>query len=124
MNRQANSLSGRVGKLERLQRPEVSSFYLVLGRDEADIANKVRKAKERGEINRGDKFDTRIWPHPTPPPEPRWTKLHETTAEELETIIGGKERNPKAVESGQTGFERFSDADLSNLYAAQLRTVN
>lgn len=60
MNRHLNSLAGRVVKLERLKRQTGSSFFMIWGRDEADLANQLRKAKESGALKHGDKFDGRI----------------------------------------------------------------
>src|ERR1700726_1335631 len=53
--------SGRVVKLERLRRPKGARFFMIWGRDEADLARKLAKAKAEGDLLPGDRFDTRIW---------------------------------------------------------------
>jgi len=122
MNRQANSLAGRVGKLERLQRPEVSSFYLIWGRDAADLANKLHDAKERGVVKRGDKFDARVWTRPDPPPAPRWTVANEMSVDELTIVVGREERDPDAWR--HLSVSGLSNAQLSNIYAEHLPVID
>lgn len=122
MNRQVNSLSGRVGRLERLQRPEVSSFYLIWGRDEADLAIKLDDAKTRGILKRGDKFDARVWTRPDLPPAPRWTRANEMSVDELTIVVAREDRDPNAWRD--SSVSRLSSAELSDIYAQHLPLVD
>lgn len=122
MNRQVNSLTARVGKLERLQRPEVSSFYLIWGRNEADLAKKLDDAKTRGVIKRGDRFDARVWTRPDPPPAPRWTVANEMTVDELTIVVGREDRDPDGWR--HPSVSGLSSAQLSNIYAEHLPVID
>lgn len=115
MSRNLNSLAGRVVKLERLKRPTGSGFFMIWGRDGTELANKLREARERGDLSLGDKFDTRIWILPTPPPSPRWTRLDEVSREELVIIAGGEDLERQYLHSSIAC--QWSDADLCDFYS-------
>jgi hypothetical protein len=51
---------------------------MIWGRDDADLASKLNNAKAEGDLQPGDKFDTRIWPYSSEPPPPRWISLDES----------------------------------------------
>src|SRR6202035_5212544 len=77
MNWRPNNLKGRVVKLERLRRPKGDRFFMIWGRDKADLERKLAKAKAEGDLLPGDRFDTRIWTNSSAPSPPRWTRLDE-----------------------------------------------
>jgi hypothetical protein len=119
MNRQPNSLKGRVVKLESFckQRPRDSRFFMIWGKDEADIEGKLHAAKAGGDLNPGDRFNAKIWTGPGLPPAPRWTQLNEISDDELAVLAtGGREEqhlHPSIA-------SQWSDADLSESYANSL----
>jgi hypothetical protein len=60
MNRRPDNLNGRIVKLEDLyrRRPRDNRFFLIWGRDEADLARRLAKAKADGDLLPGDRFDS------------------------------------------------------------------
>ena len=48
MNRRPNSFIGRVIVLERLRRPKGGRFFMIWGKDDADLASKLSKAEAEG----------------------------------------------------------------------------
>jgi hypothetical protein len=117
MNRQPNSLKGRVVRLESLcaRRPRDSRFFMVWGKDNADIERKLHAAEEGGELASGDRFDAKIWTGSGTPPLPRWTKLDEMSREELVIIAGGEDREDRRLHPSIAC--QWTDADLSDFYA-------
>lgn len=123
MARLSSSLDGRVIKLERqcARLAEGASFFMIWGKDDADMASELREAKKRGELKPRERFDARIWTHDSTPPAPRWTRLDEMRCEELGIIAGGedrKEQYPRLSIAYQ-----WSDVDLSNFYTNSLRVA-
>ena len=91
---------------------------MIWGRDEADLAKKLAKAKADGDLLPGDRFDTKIWTSSSAPAPPRWTRLDEMSHEELAILADGKDErlNPSIA------CQR-SDAELSDLYVDSLRCL-
>jgi hypothetical protein len=75
MKTRSRNLAERVMELERRCPNEPSRFYMIWGKDDADCATKLKKAKTDGEIKRGDRFDMKVWTNPAPMPAPRWTSF-------------------------------------------------
>jgi hypothetical protein len=120
MNRRPDNLNGRIVKLEGLyrRRPRDNRFFLIWGRDEADLAQRLAKAKADGDLLPGDRFESRIWSHASAPPPPRRTALHEVNDEELRIIAGGGEGE---VEHPDPSIAcQWTDAELSEFYANSL----
>jgi hypothetical protein len=113
-----NNLKGRVVELERLRRPKGARFFMIWGRDEADLATKLTKAKADRDLLPGDRFDTKIWTCSSAPSPPRWTRLDEMSREELVILADGKDDHLHPSIACQ-----WSDAELSDLYADSLRCL-
>ena len=121
MNRRPNNLKGRVVELERLRRPKGDRFFMIWGRDKADLARKLAKAKAEGDLLPGDRFDTRIWTYSSALPAQRWTRLDEMSREELVILAGGENREDKYLPPSIAC--QWTDAELSNFYADSLRRL-
>jgi hypothetical protein len=116
MNRRPNSLRGRVIELERLRHCKGGrQFFMIWGRDEADLAKKLAKVKADGDLLPGDKFDARIWPHESAPPPPRRTALHKVSIEELRTIASSEHSEGRHFPSSIAC--QWTDVELSDIYA-------
>jgi hypothetical protein len=121
MNWRPNNLKGRVVKLERLRRPKGARFFMIWGRDKADLARQLAKAKAEGDLLPGDRFNTRIWTNSSAPSPPRWTRLDEMSHEELVIIAGGENRKDKYLPPSIAC--QWTDAELSDFYADSLRRL-
>ena len=121
MNRRPNNLKGRVVELERLRRPKGARFFMIWGRDKADLARKLAKAEAEGDLLPGDRFDTRIWTNSSAPPPPRRTRLDEMSHEELVILAGGENRKDKYLPPSIAC--QWTDAELSDFYADSLRRL-
>ena len=121
MNRRPNNLKGRVVELERLRPPRSARFCMIWGRDKADLARKLAKAKAEGDLLPGDRFDTRIWTNSSAPSPPRWTRLDEMSREELVILAGGENREDKYLPPSIAC--QWTDAELSNFYLDSLRRL-
>jgi hypothetical protein len=121
MNWRLNNLKGRVVKLERLRRPKGARFFMIWGRDKADLARKLAKAKAEGDLLPGDRFNTRIWTNSSAPSPPRWTRLDEMSREELVILAGGENREDKYLPPSIAC--QWTDAELSDFYADSLRRL-
>jgi hypothetical protein len=119
MNRRPDNLKGRVVRLESLygRGPQDSRFFMIWGKDEPDLGRKLRDAKDCGDLNRGDRFNGKIWTCPGSPPAPRWTQLDEMSDDELTIIAGGRREEHHLHPSIAS---QWSDGDLSDLYANSL----
>jgi hypothetical protein len=120
MSLRPDSLKGRIVKLERLcgRRSEGGRFFMIWGRDDADLERKLNEAKSGDDLSPGDRFDAKIWTSFDPPPLPRWTRLDEMGREELVLIVGGEDREDDHLH--QSVACQWSDADLSDFYADSL----
>ena len=104
----------------RKTRPKSGRFFMIWGRDDADLASKLSNAKAEGALRLGDRFDTRIWTYSVlPPPPPRWISLDEMTCDELAMIAAGEDREARPLHSSTAS--QWSDAELSEIYANGLR---
>ena len=121
MNWRPNNLKGRVVKLERLRRPKGARFFMIWGRDKADLARKLANAKAEGDLLPGDRFNTRIWTDSSAPSPPRWTRLDEMSREELVILAGGENREDKYLPPSIAC--QWTDAELSDFYADSLRRL-
>jgi hypothetical protein len=123
MNRRPNNLNGRIVKLEAVCRrpPRDSRFFMIWGRDDADLGRKLSDAKNGGDLVPGDRFDTKVWTHSSEPPSPRWTRLDEMGDDELTVITGGEDREDKNLPPSVS--DQWTDAELSDFYAGSLPRV-
>src|ERR1700680_3957385 len=121
MNWRPNNLRGRVVKLERLRRPKGARFFMIWGRDKADLARKLAKAKAEGDLLPGDRFNTRIWTNSSAPSPPRWTRLDEMSREELVILAGGETREDKYLPPSIAC--QWTDAELSDYYVDTWRRL-
>src|SRR5271169_2167498 len=110
MSRRLNNLIGRVIELERLRRPKGGRFFMIWGRDDADLASKLSNAKASGDARVGDKFNAAIWTSPAQPPDARWVSLDEVSHEEL-VILAGRQAKTESSDNGNLNFARYSDAE-------------
>jgi hypothetical protein len=117
MNRRPGRLADRVAELEK-RRPSGGRFYMIWGKDEAECANKLTEAKTNGDLQHGDRYDSKIWPHDSPMPPSRWTTLDQTGHEELRTICSPVER--EAERAPHSFADQYSDADLCEIFAGGL----
>lgn len=118
MTRRPFNLPARLEKLELLHRHTGASFFMIWGKDDADLEVKLNDAKESHDLNVGDRYDTRIWTSHGAPPSPRWTRAHEMSYEEL-VILAGGEAHEKHHLHPSTACQ-WSDAELSDFYAESL----
>ena len=118
MTRRTFSLPARLERLELLRRPTGASFFMIWGKDDADLELKLNDAKESRDLNVGDRFDTRIWTFPGAPPSPRWIRADEMSCEELVILSGGEDRDDQHLHPSIAC--QWSDAELSDIYANSL----
>src|SRR5271166_603866 len=121
MKRRSNNLIALVIELERLLRPKGGRFFMIWGIDNADLARKLSNARAEGDLQPGDKFDTKIWTYFSAPPPPRWISLDEMTDEELAIIAGGENREAQHIHPSIAS--QLSDGELSEVYADRLRCL-
>ena len=57
----ARALESRLGKLEAARQPPKAVFFLVWGRDEAEIEQAVASARAGGSLGRGDTIVRALW---------------------------------------------------------------
>src|SRR5258707_468755 len=110
MNRRPNNLRSRVIELERFRPPKGGRFFMIWGRDDADVLRKLTSAKVDRDLQPGDSFDTKIWSYSSEPPPPRWISLAEMTYEELEIVAGGKNHEDRRA---HPSFVHWSNNELS-----------
>ena len=122
MKRRPNNLIDRVIALERLRRPKGGRFFMIWGRDDADLASKLNNAKAIGDVRVGDKFNAAIWTSPTQPPGARWVSLDEVSDEELVILLGSEAKTGNDHRSVNVA-RYLSDAELSSIYANGLSSL-
>jgi len=122
MKRRPNNLNMRVTRLEQLRSPKGERFFLIWGTDQIELTDALNKAKASGDVRVGDKFNAAIWTSPAQPPAVRWVSLDEVSREEL-VILAGRQAKTEGSDISSLNLARYSDAELSSIYANGLPSL-
>jgi hypothetical protein len=124
MKTRPRNLAERVIELERRCPKKPSRFYMIWGKDDADCATKLKKAKADREIKRGDRFDMKVWTKPSSMPTPRWTSFPEMLEGEEFQIwydaMPNRSQESEMDASSRALMLQYSTEDLYGILVASL----
>jgi hypothetical protein len=116
----------RLRRLEVARRPNAAAFFLLWGRNPAELETRLEDAKERGAVTRGDPLVRAIWTGNNGTPPARWiasvrgdllTGEDDALVREIERRTLGADCDEGEDERATNRAREMSDAEL---YAAAL----
>ena len=111
----SRGIEARLRKLEAKRRPAEGLFYLVWGRDEAEVERMVASAREAGIIGAGDTLVCAVWTGPEAMPAPRWVgSMDRLSDAELSMLLAAlKEVAAAEAAPSDRRFAHLSNAQLT-----------